>query len=180
MVEAAGVEPAPPQHVNWLMARDFRRNCLTIRCLVVNSLSSGVHWSPLESSPVLEIFWRRTGRKRSANAPAPRTHADPRRDSPAGGHPRYSRVSRRAVARPTHRRRPTRACSTRLVGRSAPGLSHAPRQNPPARMPDDGRRVPARRSATPRHPGPNQPPQLESSVNRSLLPGSLLRQPVAG
>ena len=42
MVEAAGVEPVPPQNANWLMARDFRRNCLEIRCLVVNSLCSGV------------------------------------------------------------------------------------------------------------------------------------------
>src|SRR6266705_5001312 len=41
-VEAAGVEPAPPQNANWLMARDFRRNLLETRCLVVNSLSSGV------------------------------------------------------------------------------------------------------------------------------------------
>src|SRR5258706_6890506 len=41
------------------MARDFRRNSLETRCLVVNSLSSGVHWSPLESSPVLETCWRR-------------------------------------------------------------------------------------------------------------------------
>jgi hypothetical protein len=38
MVEAMGVEPAPPQNANWLMARDFRRNWLLIRCLVVNSL----------------------------------------------------------------------------------------------------------------------------------------------
>jgi len=41
-VEAVGVEPAPPQNANWLMVRDFRRNCLEIRCLVVNSLCSGV------------------------------------------------------------------------------------------------------------------------------------------
>jgi len=42
MVEAAGVEPASPGNANWLMARDFRRNLLEIRCLVVNSLCSGV------------------------------------------------------------------------------------------------------------------------------------------
>ena len=42
MVEAAGVEPAPPQNANWLMARDFRRNPLEIRCLPENSLCSGV------------------------------------------------------------------------------------------------------------------------------------------
>ena len=59
MVEAAGVEPAPPQNANWLMARDFRRNCLEIRCLVVNSLCSGVLSCALECSPVLETCWRR-------------------------------------------------------------------------------------------------------------------------
>ncbi len=42
MVEAAGVEPAPPPNADWLMARDFRRNGLTTGCLVVNLLSSGV------------------------------------------------------------------------------------------------------------------------------------------
>src|SRR5215475_11259360 len=42
LVEAAGVEPAPPQNANWLMARDFRRNSVGIRCLPGNSLCSGV------------------------------------------------------------------------------------------------------------------------------------------
>ncbi len=32
-MEAAGVEPAPPQNGNWLMACGFRRNSLEIRCL---------------------------------------------------------------------------------------------------------------------------------------------------
>lgn len=41
LVEAAGVEPTSPQNANWLMARDFRRNSLEIRCLVVKSLCSG-------------------------------------------------------------------------------------------------------------------------------------------
>jgi hypothetical protein len=68
MVEAAGVEPAPPQNANWLMARDFRRKCLVIRCLVVNLLSSGVLWSPLESSPVLETLWRRAAPSAVAQA----------------------------------------------------------------------------------------------------------------
>ena len=63
MVEAAGVEPAPPQNANWLMARDFRRNCLTTRCLVANLLCSGVLWCALESSPVLETSWRRSCRR---------------------------------------------------------------------------------------------------------------------
>ena len=42
MVEAAGVEPAPHPNANWLMARDFRPHSLKIRCLVINSLCSGV------------------------------------------------------------------------------------------------------------------------------------------
>ena len=54
MVEAAGVEPAPSQNANWLMARDFRRNLLEIRCLVANSLCSGV----LRSAPQ---SWRHVG-----------------------------------------------------------------------------------------------------------------------
>src|SRR2546427_4859161 len=41
------------------MARDFRRNLLEIRCLVVDSLCSGVLCCALECSPVLETFWRR-------------------------------------------------------------------------------------------------------------------------
>ncbi len=50
MVEAAGVEPAPPQNANWLMARDFSSD------LAGNSLPCGqlvVLWSALESSGVL-------------------------------------------------------------------------------------------------------------------------------
>jgi hypothetical protein len=53
MLLAAGVGPAPPQNVNWLMARE-------IRCLRVSSLSSGVR---LESSgivPSFETCWRRS------------------------------------------------------------------------------------------------------------------------
>ena len=45
-MEAAAVEPAPPQNANWLMARDFRRNWLKTRCPLVNLLCSEVHWSP--------------------------------------------------------------------------------------------------------------------------------------
>lgn len=41
-MEAAGVGPVPPQDANGLMARDFRRDCLEIRRLVVNSLCSEV------------------------------------------------------------------------------------------------------------------------------------------
>ncbi len=61
MVEAAGVEPVPGQRIISLMAHDLRRNRLITRCLVDNLLCSGVPYSPLESSPVLEILWRRKG-----------------------------------------------------------------------------------------------------------------------
>ena len=42
MVEAAGVEPAPPQSANWLMA------CGSLSCC-----QFVVHWSALESSGIL-------------------------------------------------------------------------------------------------------------------------------
>src|SRR5262245_43923165 len=42
MVEAAGDEHAPYQDANWLVARNFRRSSPGIRCLVLNSLCSGV------------------------------------------------------------------------------------------------------------------------------------------
>lgn len=51
MVEAAGVEPVPARFVNYLMARDFRRNCLELRCLVANSLCSGVEGGSLLATP---------------------------------------------------------------------------------------------------------------------------------
>ena len=60
LVEAGGVEPASGQNTNWLKAGDFRRNLLEIRCLLGNSLCSGVLSSALECSPVMEIFWRRS------------------------------------------------------------------------------------------------------------------------
>src|SRR6266571_4422795 len=50
LVEAAGVEPAPPQNANWLMARDFSSE------LSVNSLPCCqfvVLWSALQCSGVL-------------------------------------------------------------------------------------------------------------------------------
>ena len=59
LVEAAGVEPAPGQRIISLMAHDLRRNRLITRSLVGNLLCSGVPFSPLESAPVLEIYWRR-------------------------------------------------------------------------------------------------------------------------
>jgi len=63
VVEAAGVEPAPPQNANWLMARDFRRNCLETRCLVVNSLCSGVLPGLVAvGTPVARLPQHRSGR----------------------------------------------------------------------------------------------------------------------
>src|SRR5882672_3020983 len=52
------------------MARDFRRNTLELRCLVVNSLCSGVLSCALECSPVLETLWRRP--KSRSSLPTPR------------------------------------------------------------------------------------------------------------
>ena len=59
MVEAAGIEPDPGQSTNRLMAHDFCRNTL-IPCRFPPSIESpGVPSCPLESTPVVEIFWRR-------------------------------------------------------------------------------------------------------------------------
>ncbi len=65
MVEAAGIEPDHPQSTNWLMAHDFRSNCLTTRCLLPRIESPGVPSCPLESTPVVEIFWRRPWRTKA-------------------------------------------------------------------------------------------------------------------
>jgi len=65
MVEAAGIELDPGESTNWLMAHDFRSNCLTTRCLLPRIESPGVPSSPLESTPVVEIFWRRTWRTKA-------------------------------------------------------------------------------------------------------------------
>ena len=58
VVEAAGVEPVSAENANRPMARDFSSQ------VVGNSLPCCqlvVLWSALESSPVLETFWRRAG-----------------------------------------------------------------------------------------------------------------------
>ena len=57
-MEAAGVEPAPPQNADWLMTRDFRRTSLAIRCPVVGLLCLGVLSWALEGSPYLETLRR--------------------------------------------------------------------------------------------------------------------------
>ena len=59
MVEAAGIEPDSGDNINLLMVRDF--GCYRFRNLELPRRfdSPGVPSSPLESSPVLEIYWRR-------------------------------------------------------------------------------------------------------------------------
>ncbi len=76
MVEAAGVEPDPGRSTNRLMAQDFRRNNMIPRRFPPSIESPGVPYSPLESTPVLETFWRRpdvdSGRGPSAEPKARR------------------------------------------------------------------------------------------------------------
>jgi hypothetical protein len=59
MVEAAGIEPLSPVNTNPMMANDFGFYCVKTFELPRRFDSPGVPCSPLESSPVLEIFWRR-------------------------------------------------------------------------------------------------------------------------
>ena len=59
MVEAAGVEPDPGRSTKRLMAHDFRRKTLIPRRFSPSIESPGVPYSPLESTPVVETFWRR-------------------------------------------------------------------------------------------------------------------------
>jgi len=58
MVEA-GVEPDPGRSTNWLMAHDFRRKTLILRRFSPSIESPRVPYCPQESTPVVEIFWRR-------------------------------------------------------------------------------------------------------------------------
>jgi len=59
LVEAAGIEPFSPMNPNSMMANDFGFSCVKTFELPRRFFSPGVPSSPLESSPVLEIFWRR-------------------------------------------------------------------------------------------------------------------------
>jgi hypothetical protein len=65
MVEAAGIEPLFSLNANPMMAHDFGFHCTKTFELPCRFDSPGVPHSPLESSPVLETFWRRrpTGQK---------------------------------------------------------------------------------------------------------------------
>jgi hypothetical protein len=58
-VEAAGIEPLFHVNTNPMMAHDFGFYCAKTFALPRRFESPGVPYSPLESSPVLEIFWRR-------------------------------------------------------------------------------------------------------------------------
>ena len=58
-LEAAGIEPERRNPANYLMANDFRRKCLESRDLPPPFECPGVPSSPLESTPVVETFWRR-------------------------------------------------------------------------------------------------------------------------
>jgi hypothetical protein len=59
MVEAAGIEPLLPSNPNPMMANDFGFYEIKTFELQRRFDSPGVPSSPLESSPVLEIYWRR-------------------------------------------------------------------------------------------------------------------------
>lgn len=67
VAEAAGVEPDYPRSTNRLMEHDFRRKILIPRRFPPSIESPGIPLRPLESTPVLETFWRRdrTERRRS-------------------------------------------------------------------------------------------------------------------
>ncbi len=60
-VVEAGVEPDPGPSTNRLMAHDFRRKTSIPRRFSPSIESPGVPYSPLESTPVVETFWRRLG-----------------------------------------------------------------------------------------------------------------------
>ena len=59
MVEAAGIEPLFYANTNPMMANDFGFYCGKTFELQHRFDSPGVPYSPLESSPVLEKYWRR-------------------------------------------------------------------------------------------------------------------------
>ena len=59
MAGATGFEPDSPCFHKRLMARDFGGNFFTGRRFPPSILSTGVLSRPLESTPVMETFWRR-------------------------------------------------------------------------------------------------------------------------
>ncbi len=63
-MEAAGIEPDPGRSTNRLMAHDFRCKTLIPRRFSPSIESPGVPYSPLESTPVMETFWRRKEARR--------------------------------------------------------------------------------------------------------------------
>jgi len=65
-VEAAGIEPAPGRLTNRLMAHDFARKTSIPSRFSPSIESPAVPSCPLESTPVVEIFWRRPWCTRSS------------------------------------------------------------------------------------------------------------------
>ena len=61
MVEAAEIEPFSPLNPNPMMANDFGFYRAKSFELQRNFDLPGVPYRPLESSPVLEVYWRRKG-----------------------------------------------------------------------------------------------------------------------
>jgi len=57
-LNAVGIEPLFPLNTNPMMANDLGIYCLKTFELRRRFDSPGVPYSPLESSPVLEIYWR--------------------------------------------------------------------------------------------------------------------------
>ncbi len=58
-MEAAGIEPVSPANINLMMVHDFGFYDIKNIELPRRCLSPAVPSSPLESSPVMEIFWKR-------------------------------------------------------------------------------------------------------------------------
>jgi hypothetical protein len=67
MVEAAGIEPDPGESTNRLMVHDFSRKTSIPSRFSPSIESPGVPSCPLESTPVVEIFWRRPWRTKAQN-----------------------------------------------------------------------------------------------------------------
>jgi hypothetical protein len=66
MVEAAGIEPDPGGSTNRLMAHGFFRKALIPSRFSPSIESPGAPSCPLESTPFVEIFWRRPWRTQAS------------------------------------------------------------------------------------------------------------------
>ena len=125
-MEAAGVEPDHLRSTNWLMAHDFRRKVLIPRRFSPSIESPGVPSCPLESTPVMETFWRQKPYG-SIVIPLPR-----RSMAPATGEPIEDRTA-------THAGGPRHGgfrCNTLIPHRfspsiESPGVSSCPLESTP-------------------------------------------------